>query len=313
MILSSEQINELLGIVNTNQSILIGKQLGLDFLSEYDKSLLLNAGIDLDNLYDESLDSIYQSFHLGMLAEALNNAKSLNKLNYNQVREYIKDGRYIPLTLTERSAIQHIKNQTFSDIKSLNGRIFQDVNGILSNQSKKAQVNFIKEELESGIKDQKSLREIANTMHRKSGDWGRDFDRIVEYQMNSAYQQGRAAMIQKNNEGEDPEVYKKVFASACKHCVNLYLTAGPLSHPILFKLSEIVANGSNIGRKVPEWKATIDSTHPFCRCLLFNRRKGYDWNPLTQSFDILNEKTKPQLKTPRLPIRVKIAGKEVSV
>lgn len=313
MTLTSEQIQELLSIINTNQSILVGNQLGMDFLSEYDKSLLVNAGIDLDTLYDSSVDSIYQSFHFGMLAEALNNAQAINKLSYTQVKDYIKQGRYIPLTFIERETIQHIKNQTLSDVRSLNGRIFQDINGILTNEGRKKQVAFIKKEIEQGIVDQKTLRQVSNEIHKKTGDWSRDFDRIVEYQMNSAYQQGRAAMIQKNSGDEDPEVYKKVFTSACKHCVNLYLTAGPGSEPRIFKLSEIIGNGSNIGRKVPDWKATIDSTHPFCRCLLFNRRKGFDWNGETQEFDILNEKTKPQLKTPRLPIRIKIAGKEVSV
>jgi hypothetical protein len=247
-----------------------------------------------------------------MLAEALNNATSLQKLTYPQVKEYIKQGKYIPLTGIEREAIQHIKNQTLSDIRTLNGRIFQDINGILVNQGKKAQVEFIKEEIAQGIVDQKSLREVANDIHRKTGDWGRDFDRIVEYQMNSAYQQGRAAMIQKN-QGEEALVYKRVFLTGCKHCQKLYLTAGAGSQPILFKLSEITANGSNIGRKQDEWKATIDSTHPFCRCLLFNARKGYLWNPKTQSFDILDPSTKPQLKVKRNPIRIKIAGREVSV
>lgn len=313
MLLSSQQITELLQIIQNNQSILVASQLGLDFLSEYDKALLEAHGVDWTNLYSEENDSIFQSFHLGMLAQALNDVSSLQKLDYKTVKQYIREGQYIPLTERERSAIQYIKNQTFSDVRTLNGRIFQETNAILSNHTLKDQVEFIKEELVEGIKKQKSFREIANTLHHKTGDWSRDFDRIVEYQMNSAYQQGRVSFMEKNNPGRDPEVYKKVFTSACKHCIRLYLTDGFGSEPIIFKLSELKANGSNIGRKVVDWKATVDSTHPYCRCLLIEKRQGYKWNKETQAFDILDEETRPKLKTPRAPIRVKIGGREVSV
>lgn len=313
MLLSSQQITELLQIIQNNQSILVGSQLGLDFLSEYDKALLEAYGVDWINLYSEEGDSIYQSFHFGMLAQALNDITSLSKFDYKQIKQYIKDGQYIPLTERERSAIQYIKNQTFSDIRTLNGRIFQETNAILLNNSLKDQVEFIKKELEEGVKMQKSYREIANQLHKKTGDWSRDFDRIVEYQMNSAYQHGRAAFINKNNPGSDPEVYKRVFTSACKHCIKLYLTGGFGSEPIIFKLSEIRANGTNIGRKVAEWKAVIDSTHPYCRCLLVEKRPGYKWNVQDQAFNIIDLETKPKLKSPRAPIRVKISGREVLV
>lgn len=310
MILLPEQLQELLKIIDTNQAIIIGNQFGLEFLSEYDKSLLLANGVDINTLYSESNDSISTSFHLGMLAQALKDTKALNKLTYKDLKSYIKQGSYIPLSEREKLTIYSIKNQSLSDIRSLNGRIFQDVNGILNNRT--SQEEFIREELKEGIEKKKPLREIANDLHRKTGDWSRDFDRIVEYQCNTAYQQGRASFLEQT-EGPDVEVYKRVFASACKHCLSLYTTAGFLSEPRIFKLSELKANGSNIGRKTAEWKATVDSTHPFCRCLLFQKRKGFGWNKETQAFDIPIQSERPQLKTPRKGIRMKFNGQEFIV
>ncbi len=314
MVLLPEQINELLSIIHTNQAIIIGQQFGLEYLSEYDKSLLEANGVDWENLYNSHEDSIYQSFHLGMLAQSLHDTKALQKLTYKDLKTYIKQGDYIPITQKEQAVIYNIKNQTLSDIRSLNGKIFQDINGILLNSnSRKEQEKVIKEELVEGYEKRLSLRTIANNIHEKTGDWSRNFDRIVEYQSNTAYQQGRASFME-IDQGPDVEVYKRVFASACKHCLLLYTTAGFLSEPKIFKLSELKANGSNIGRKTSEWKPTVDSTHPFCRCLLFEKKRGYLWNKASQAFDIpMKQEERQILKKPREKIRIKFEGKEFLV
>ena len=62
MQLSPQQINELLTIIHLNQALLISEQFGLEFLSEYDKSLLELNGVDWEQLYNPLNDSIYQSF-----------------------------------------------------------------------------------------------------------------------------------------------------------------------------------------------------------------------------------------------------------
>lgn len=312
MILTPFQINELLSIINVNQSILIGKQFGVDFLSENDIDLLDTHGVFLDELYSEDLDSIYTSFHLGMLAQSLDDNRSLEKLDYRTLRQYIKDGEYIPLTKTERDTITAIKSQTMSDIRSMNGRIFQDLNNFIVNNSRETQEEFLREELAEGVKRSKTVRQIANDISHKVGDWKRDFDRIVEYQMNTAYQEGRASFLQSYSGEKDPLVYKQVFNSACKHCIKAYLTGGIGSPPKLFKLSEIKANGTNIGRKVADWRPIIGSHHPYCRCLLHKYPIGYEWDEDKQIFGTRKEK-KEILKQPRKKIRVKIGGREAYV
>lgn len=125
MLLLPEQINELLTIIHTNQAIIIGKQFGLEYLSEYEKALLEANGVDYQNLYTEENDSIFGSFNLGMLAQALKDTKALNKLTYKDLKSYIKQGSYIPITKKEQAVIYSIKNQSLSDIRSLNGRQYK--------------------------------------------------------------------------------------------------------------------------------------------------------------------------------------------
>lgn len=310
MQLLPNQINQLLDIINKNQAILIGSQLGTEFLSEYDKALLEINGVDWKSLYDSSFDSIYTSFHLGMLAQALGDVAAMNKLDYNTVKEYIQRGQYIPVTAREQAVINAVKSQSYSDIKAMTGRIFQDIHGILNNQSVESQREFLRKEIEEGVRDKKTIRQIANSIAEKTGDWGRNFDRIVDFQANSAYQEGRAAIMERDG-GSETLVYKRVFASACKHCIGLYLTNGFGSEPILFKLSDLRANGTNIGRKVDDWRPTVGSTHPHCRCLLMHYPKGYKWNPKTQSFDIAPEKPVEIQGRTRPKVRVWIGGKEL--
>lgn len=65
---------------------------------------------------------------------------------------------------------------------------------------------------------------------------------------------------------EEDESYfaNNVAVHNCPDCVRLHLTAGPGSPPRIFKLSELQANGTNVGKKRAAWKAVIGPVHPWC-------------------------------------------------
>jgi hypothetical protein len=46
------------------------------------------------------------------------------------------------------------------------------------------------------------------------------------------------------------------------------LHTNPDGSPRIYNLSELVANGSNIGKPKSAWKAVVSGTHPGCRCVL---------------------------------------------
>jgi hypothetical protein len=69
-------------------------------------------------------------------------------------------------------------------------------------------------------------------------------------------------------QGTDPLVYKEVvkddrLSPECRrlHCHEDWT-------PKVYKLSELVANGTNVGRAKSQWKAVIGGTHPNCRCVI---------------------------------------------
>lgn len=58
---------------------------------------------------------------------------------------------------------------------------------------------------------------------------------------------------------------QSIWSGNCRHCIRLYLTAGIGSEPKLFTAEELIGNGTNIGRRVADWKPTIiTAVHPFC-------------------------------------------------
>lgn len=310
MILTPQQTNELLEIIEKNQLVVIGKELGKNFLTHQDELLLEKYGVDVDHLYDIRNDTLNLQFQLGLLAESLYK-NQVSKLTYDQLKDYVSHGDYIPLTAREEATLAAIKNQTFTDLKKLGNKIFQDVNQVLTNRSLEGQRDFIREELKLGTLDKATVTEIAHKIAEKTGDWSRDFERIIAFNSHLIFEEGKAAMIQRNaGKDEDPIVYKSVFEGACEHCVRLYLTNGIGSQPKLFKLSELRANGSNIGRSVKDWVAVIGPIHPYCRCLINQFFAGYVWNDKTKQF---NAPKKEDYVMKRKPIRVTIAGKEALI
>ena len=103
--------------------------------------------------------------------------------------------------------------------------------------------------------------------------------------------------------------FKDVYNGACKHCIKAYLTGGIDSEPKIFKLSELRANGTNIGKKPEAWLPVIGGMHPHCRCTLNKYNPLYSWDSKTRSF------TKPKEYKQRYAydISVTIGGVEHNI
>ena len=112
--------------------------------------------------------------------------------------------------------------------------------------------------------------------------------------MHEAFDNGRAVQI-KQLYGKDAEVYKDVYPGGCPVCRRLYLISGEIgTEPIVFKLSTLLANGTNIGVKQANAKPVIGATHPYCRCTLNVKPPNTEWNQELKQF-VLKEIDKKTL------------------
>lgn len=306
MLFSQEQIKELLDVIDHSTNIFIAKNLGEDYLTKEEIHKLSTVGIDASKLYNQDIDALRQSFYFGLISDSL--GTDANKITFDELKKYLKSGQHIPLTKTEQYALDSIKRQSLSDIKANQGRIFQDVNNVISSKEKNKRVAYekvIRDEISEGLLKQKTVGEIARELGKKTGDWSRNFSRIVEFQSHAALSEGRIANIERMG---GKNVYMDVYPGACKHCVRLYLTDGIGSKPIIFDINTLKRNGNNIGRKAAEWLPVIPPSHPWCRCHPTAYRTGSIWNDKTKRFELGQE----LVITGRKPIKftVKIDGKE---
>jgi hypothetical protein len=159
------------------------------------------------------------------------------------------------------------------DIKGIGDQIFQDINRVIDSAQdvRTAQEEFIRERVLEGVEKKETMNEVARDLARVSGDWNRNFGRIVETISHRAFNEGRAAIGERKGNNK---VYFDVYPGACRHCIRLYLTSGIGSRPIIFNIEDLRANGTNVGRKTSEWKAVLGGIHPHCRCTVNEYRDG---------------------------------------
>jgi hypothetical protein len=136
-------------------------------------------------------------------------------------------------------------------------------------------MGLIREALEENVERRDTWRKLASDLGHKTGDWARDFGRIAATEKSKAMQEGVASgLIKEYGDPEDVRVAKLPNPGACPDCVRLHYTAGEGSTLRIFKLSELVGNGTNVGKKRAAWEATVGPVHPWCGCELIHVPEG---------------------------------------
>jgi hypothetical protein len=277
-------LKKIFDIIKLNHVIFTVQTVGSNLLSFEDISILKRFGIDLNKI-KKDFPELAKSFYWGRLSQALKN--QAGNIENNDFLEYLKRGQYIPLNDREKAVLSHLETKTYSHIKGLEDRVKQTVSNIIIDNDPNIRENYEKiigSSIKRAVIERDSVYSIVSEIGHKTGDWERDLGRIAETELNNAFQHGRAEQIIREN-GDNPLVFKNVYDLACRHCINAYLTNGIGSQPKLFRLSELMVNLNNIGKKVKDWKPTLESMHPFCRCTLQHLPKGYVWNQEKQRFD----------------------------
>ena len=275
---TQDQIEELFDIIDNQVIFFIANNIGSNFLSKKDRKVLQQAGFDLSAL-DGKQGYVDYAFKFGMLSEALSDERAKN-MKYSEFKKFVNSGKFVPLNSEEKATIFSLKNQSLADIKGLGNRAKGDVQDIIDDKSQQTRnwyEKVIREEGKITVEMRESVKDMKSRIGHRTGNWNRDFDRICETVLHQAYDEGRASNMVRESEDGDPLVYKDVKPGACKHCVRLYTTNGIGSKPKVFRLSTLRQNGSNVGRKVKDWKPIVGD-HPFGRCDLHQKPKDYIWS-----------------------------------
>lgn len=258
----------------------IAHHIGKQVLSEDEIKLLVATGFPLKDIVD-STSNIEQAFKFGLLSDALGNEVA-KRMNYAQFLNYMTSGKFIPLNPAENAALHILRLQTAAAMRHQAANMKSDLEQSLVAIEKGKQAIHSQGVLKLAdqvIRDRKGVTELRSLLGKQTGQWDRNMGRMAHYVLHSAFNQGRIANIERK--AGQSKIYFDVFEGSCKYCIQLYLTGGPGSEPKVFTIDELKANGSNVGRKAADWKATIDPIHPNCRCTANEAPVGYEWNQAT--------------------------------
>lgn len=185
------------------------------------------------------------------------------------------------LSQTDTTRVDILRDRLRNFIEELGSKAAGKI-GKASLDSQEADFAYITAVVKEAVAENAGFIErVRQVMHESE----KDFARLLITEMHNAVCSGKAASYVELS-GGDCLVYKKPAPDACEYCRYLYMVG---TIPRIFWLSELTANGTNEGRKPrkamlsgikahDDWRATLGSVHPFCKCALHRVPKGHTFN-----------------------------------
>jgi len=235
---------------------------------------LVDAGI-LSPEAMGALDPIKDAYTLGFLRRRLEQAGMDPKtISLDDLHAMIERDP-MPTTNAATAAIQQARLWAGQHVVGIAGTVAGDIIRELALEAKGEGLRgAIGEQTASAMEARETYGALRTRLGDAAGQWSKDWLRVATTEMHEAQEQGYAQELG-NTFGADARVALIPNPDACKHCRRLTVANG---RPIIRRLSELVANGSNVGRKAADWKAVVGSIHPYCACRLVYVPEGMEFN-----------------------------------
>lgn len=266
MLFNNEQIQEILSLIDFRFADLVWKIFGPSHLTSQDKENLRKHGMDPGSLV-KKIPPYWANWMFGLLSGKLNDYQT-KQITYKDLIDYLSRRQYETPSKREIEEYEMACNRTYGYLKGLGDKMKKDISSYISDSElrmRMEQERTIKEGVKRGIIERDTTKLIAAKISNQLNDWSRDWNRIVETEYQGVFNMGRVQSYMREGDGPNTLIYFDVFSGSCRHCIRLYLMAGIGSEPKLFTAEELIGNGTNIGRRVADWKPTIiTAVHPFC-------------------------------------------------
>lgn len=266
MVTSKITLEKIREIVQKHYARLAVSVLGRDAMSTKELKELQDLGVDTSNM-DSLMSMVYYHNFINHPIDAVSPVNIEDMKSQQSVYGLKPEGRAHEYT------VENINDKTKQYIDKLKVDVMTRVEGIIrdNNDSYKmdALQNLDRTDLLDDLMKESTLGKLKQKLRDTSGDGNRDWTRIAVTEMSNAIGIASVDRIVSDNVDSDlDEVY--VFritvkdAKTCKWCRRFYDDKD--GSPKLYKLSTLLANGSNYGKKTDSWQAVIGATHPNERC-----------------------------------------------
>ena len=266
--LTRTQIKQVQKIIKDHMEVLMQLTTG----DGHPSPSLINK-LGLPKRVSDLITDSYKYGKLGVLQD-----KDLSSLSDKEVQDLLRKTK---LTPSQQKSVELSKIKTQQHIDSLKQKITSTVVSAAV-QSDLSMWETVKEVIPSAMENSTPRYKVIQELREKTNDWERDWHRVAHTEMWSAKCQGEVEAILQgesplSNDKEDTEVYCKPGPNACPKCKQLYLERDGVT-PKVFKLSQLISNGSNYGKKQADWKPCVPPLHPNCMCPLSIKPKNTKFN-----------------------------------
>ena len=138
----------------------------------------------------------------------------------------------------------------------------QDFTAEETDLRRERRLRIIRKDVSEAILNGWSKEELAEKLKAHTGDYVRDWGRVAMTELQGAYNDAGVLTAIKLY-GTSARIARVPETTACGDCQRLFLEAGL---PKVFRVIDIIRNGSNVGLRPLQWKPTIWPLHPRCRC-----------------------------------------------
>ena len=258
MKLTSDQLAKLRRIIEDRHLAfavrIYGKRVVPDDVYRRLKDAGLLTGVDHDTAKD--------AYQVGRVLQALNTPAAAD-MSFDAFQAYLK-ANPIPLSDVEQRAVGLAASRGAQYIVGLGNKVATQTGQMLIEADAELR-NKLKEDIRDqvarGLASRQTVKQIKSDIGHKTGDWTRDLDRIAATEVSMAMNEGLAAKLA-DDHGDDVEVAVRSRRGCCDQCEAAY--KGPDGAPIIFRLKDLQANGTNVGKKRPDQKPVVPPYHPNC-------------------------------------------------
>lgn len=263
MVVSRETLAKIRAIIDKHYARLTISTLGRGVFSQDELKRMQAAGIDTSN--KESLLAMvyFHNFINNPVTKA--SPSSVEDMKAQQSQPGLK-----PEGEANEYTVQNLNDKTKQLIDKLKMDVITRIEGFIRDNNDdykfEALQNLDRSDLMDDLVKESSLGKVKQKLRDSSGDATRDWTRVALTEMSNAIGIGSVDRIVTDNRGADLDevyVYRIIVGDAitCKYCRRFYGEGTPK----IYRLSTLLSNGSNYGKKQDAWLPVSGATHPNTR------------------------------------------------
>lgn len=317
MLLTPQQIAALRRILNDASTALAITTFGLDASPEDYQRLVDEGYIDEDQL----LDLVRVAFTAGAedgrapIQQAFQFADRGKQQTFDDFLN--KRMATVPLSDAEQRARDIAVTRAGQYCQGLGNRWSDQLQAVIINADLDLANRtraIIRDRTAVAVEERRGRGRLRSDLRQATKDWGRDWERIANTEMQTAHQEGVFESVVERH-GMEEMLAKVPDPGACSACRDAYLEHGK---PKIRPASWWAEQGTNFGRKQKDWRPTISALHPWCRCETVRCPKGWhftaDWEMVPPGGEEEEKSVSGDLhKAHKLHYRTTFAGFPISV